>query len=82
MEGTIYAIPKNNIVCTFGNSINTKSTTENDIPKVTINNKKNLISTENNFLSLQQNCNCIRQQIQENATEINVNIQNIYPNES
>ena len=81
MERTIYTIPKNNIVCTFGNSTNTKSTKENDIPKITINKKNILTSTENNFLSSQHICNCIQQHIQENATEINVNIQNIYPND-
>ena len=34
---------------------------------------------ENNFLSSQLICNHIQQNIQENATEVNVNIQNIYP---
>ena len=81
MERTIYAIPKNNKVCTFGNSTNTKSTKENDIPKVTINNKNILTSTESNFLSSQHICNCIQQHIQENATEINVNIQNMHSND-
>ena len=81
MERTIYTIPKRNIVCTFGNSTNTKSTKENDIPKVTINNKNILTSTENNFLFSQHICNCIQQHIQENATEINVNIQNMHSND-
>ena len=81
MERQIYTIPKNNIVCTSGNSINTKSTKENDIRKITINNKNILTNKENNFLSSKHICNCIQQQIQENATEINVKIQNIYPND-
>ena len=81
IERTIYTIPQNNIVCNFGNSTNTKSTKENDIPKITIDNKKILTSTENNFLSSQHICNCIQQHILKNATEINVNIQNIYPND-
>ena len=81
MERTIYTIPKNNIVCTFGNSTYTKSTKENDIPEKTINNKNILTSPENNFLSSQHICNCIQQHIKENTSEINVNIQNIYPND-
>ena len=36
-------------------------------------------SEENNFLSSQYSCNDVQQNIGENATEVNVNIQNIYP---